>query len=122
MLGNSHSTKSSEECQNIHTFPAAVWVGLGIHLGLAIALGLGLAVGLRLVSRCASADFEPGLVLLALAAVWAVNFLVALPHLNPAFVRLLPPGVALASKLLFGLSAAAVFRVQRRREAPIPGC
>ena len=53
-----------------------------------------------------------------LLAVWSANFLVVLPYLNPGFVQLLPYGVTLLSKLLFGLSAAAIFRADRlRREA-----
>jgi hypothetical protein len=58
---------------------------------------------------------EYSLVTLALATVWAVNFLVALPYLNPGFVNLLPYSVTLVSKLLFGVSAAMVFRIERMR-------
>jgi hypothetical protein len=53
----------------------------------------------------------------ALAAVWGINFLVALPRLNPDFVHLLPYGVTLASKLLFGVAAAISFRSQRLQRA-----
>jgi hypothetical protein len=99
----------------------AASLGIVIHLVLAIALGVVLALALRLVARRTGAGrLEFPLVMLALAAVWAVNFFVALPHLNPEFVRLLPYGVTLLSKLLFGLSAAAVFRANRMREARIP--
>jgi hypothetical protein len=42
-----------------------------------------------------------------------VNFLLVLPYLNPHFVDLLPYSVTLASKLLFGLAAATVFRIER---------
>jgi hypothetical protein len=58
---------------------------------------------------------EYSLVTLALATVWAVNFLVVLPYLNPGFVDLLPYSVTLVSKLLFGVSAATVFRIERMR-------
>jgi hypothetical protein len=92
----------------------AVGLGILIHMGLAVAIGVGLALFLRLALRRAGAgSFEFGLVMLALAAVWGVNFLVALPRLNPAFTHLLPYSVTLLSKLLFGLSAAAVFRTSR---------
>jgi len=46
--------------------------------------------------------------LAALATIWAVNFLVLLPQLNPAFVALLPPAVTLLSKLLFALGMGGV--------------
>lgn len=96
------------------------WLGVLIHLGLAIGLGLGLALALQLFTRDGQAgDFTFGAVILALAAVWAVNFFVALPRINPEFVRLLPYGVTLLSKLLFGLSAAAVFRADRRRRVQV---
>jgi hypothetical protein len=60
---------------------------------------------------------EFGLVMLALAGVWAVNFLVVLPRVNAAFTHLLPYGATLLSKLLFGLAAAAVFRIGRLRQS-----
>ncbi len=95
-------------------------LGIAIHLGLAIALGVVLALGLRLVSRQVGAGrFDFSLVMLALAGVWAVNFFVALPELNPAFISLLPLGVTLLSKLLFGVAAAAVFRADGMRHARV---
>lgn len=39
-----------------------------------------------------------------LAAIWAMNFFVVLPVINPVFVTLMPLPVTLVSKLLFGLS------------------
>ena len=87
-------------------------LGVLIHLGLAVALGIVLALALRLAGhRLGAGHSSSGFVVLALAAVWTVNFLVALPHINPAFVHLLPYGVTLLSKLLFGFSAAMVFKV-----------
>jgi hypothetical protein len=44
-----------------------------------------------------------------------VNFLLVLPYVNPRFVDLLPYSVTLASKLLFGLVAATIFRIKRMR-------
>jgi hypothetical protein len=93
----------------------SAWLGILIHLGLAIALGLGLALAIRSDPRPGDAGRSQfGLVMLALAAVWAVNFLFALPRINPEFVALLPYSVTLISKLLFGLSAAMVFCARRR--------
>lgn len=97
------------------------WLGIAIHLGLAIALGLSLAFILRpLGRRDSTRHFGSGLVMFALAAVWAVNFLVVLPYINPGFIHLLPYGVTLASKLLFGLSAATVFRANHMRREQMP--
>lgn len=98
-------------------------LGMLIHLALAIALGLALACILWVVSRrVRTGSFELGLVMLVLAAVWAVSFLIALPHINPAFVHLLPYGVTLSSKLLFGLAAAAVFRINGVRSGQLRAC
>lgn len=95
------------------TTPWSIALGVFIHLGLAVALGVGLMLGLRLVApRLVSRVSEFGIVVPALAAVWAINFLLVLPEANPAFVHMLPFAVTLTSKLLFGLSAAAVFRTR----------
>ena len=45
--------------------------------------------------------------LLALGLIWAVNFFVLLPAINPLFVELMPHGVTLLSKLLFAVAMAA---------------
>jgi hypothetical protein len=80
-----------------------------------------LALAARLLLRRDGAGYsEYGLVILALAAVWAVNFLIVLPYINPEFVRLLPYSVTLLSKLLFGLSAATVLRSDHMRRVRIP--
>ena len=97
------------------------WLGILIHLGLAIALGLSLALMVRPLARRGGArHFESGLVMFALAAVWVVNFFAVLPLINPGFIHLLPYGVTLLSKLLFGLSAATVFRAYRMRQLQVP--
>jgi hypothetical protein len=86
-------------------------LGVLIHLGLALALGVGLAIAFgKFAGRSAFVFSEFGLTMVTLTAVWAVNFLIVLPYLNPEFVRLLPYEITLLSKLLFGLSAAAVLR------------
>jgi hypothetical protein len=43
----------------------------------------------------------------SLAAVWAINFFIVLPVISPGFVHLLPYAITLASKLAFGVAAAA---------------
>ena len=78
--------------------PAAVLIGIAIHMLLSVALGLALA---KILLQFAGAGFLMA-ALGALAGVWALNFLIVLPLINPAFVTLLPFAVTLASKLLFG--------------------
>ncbi len=83
----------------------APWLGLAIHFLLSIALAV---VFVRVFGRrCSPATLFAGAVA-ALAAVWAINFFLLLPVINPAFVSLLPHPVTLASKLLFGAAMAAV--------------
>ncbi len=105
-------------------FAASSWspsLGIVIHLVLAVLLGLGLAFAFRFISsRFGAAPSEFGFAIIVLAAVWAGNFFLVLPLLNPAYVHLLPLGVTLVSKLLFGVTAAAVLRAdraQRERKA-----
>jgi len=100
--------------------PAAADVGiaplLGIFIHLAISVLLvfafGLSVWLPVVRR-----YPPVFVIVAAAAalivVWAVNFFIVLPHVNPAFVTLMPYPVTFFSKLLFGLAAGwCLYRVE----------
>jgi hypothetical protein len=49
----------------------------------------------------------------SLAAVWAINYFVVLPVLSPGFVHLLPYAITLASKLAFGVAAAAALQLFR---------
>ena len=95
--------------------PAAIHFALAPALGLAIhfALSLGLAfVFARLIyrpfiqRRGAFVTLEAALA--SLVVVWAINFLVVLPHWNPPFATLLPCPVTLLSKVLFGVAMAAV--------------
>jgi len=47
-----------------------------------------------------------------LIGVWAVNFFVVLPSIDPDFIHLVPYSVSLVSKVLFGLAAAEALRRQ----------
>ena len=94
----------------------APWIGLLIHFLLSIALA---AVFGRALSRQRRAATLFLAALAALAAVWAFNFLLLLPLINPAFVSLLPHPVTLISKLLFGVAMASVLVRQAGREPPI---
>lgn len=100
----------------------AVPAGIGIHMALAALLGVivvGLWRTLRPAPRNAAVDYA-GLTA-ALGGVWALNFLIVLPLVNPAFVGLLPYAATLASKLLFGLAMAATLRVCERPKAVATG-
>jgi len=93
---------------------AAVWLGVVLHMALALLLGAALAVVVRsALPRLAGTRREMALVLGALVAVWAVNFLIVLPMINPGFVALVPPAAGLVSKVLFGAAAALVLRRYR---------
>jgi hypothetical protein len=88
---------------------AAVPLGIGLHMALAVLLGAAIAVLLRSAApRLAGTLLEPLAVVGTLVAVWAVNFLVVLPIINPSFIELVPLGVGLTSKVLFGAAAAFV--------------
>lgn len=80
------------------------WVGLVIHFLLSFVLA---TLFVQVIGR-----LRPVMLFLAalttLAAVWAFNFLVLLPLINPGFVTLLPHPVTLISKLLFGVAMATV--------------
>ncbi len=85
--------------------------GVAVHMGLAAALGVGLNAAVQTVAgRSACYRMVFPFMLASLAIVWAINFFVLLPAVNPGFVHLLPYGVTLASKLAFGLAAAATLR------------
>lgn len=95
--------------------PDAVVLGLAIHMALAVALGVVIAIAVpRVLPRIAATPLEPVAVVATLIGVWAVNFFVVLPVINPAFVTLVPLGASLVSKALFGFAAAFVFWCSRR--------
>lgn len=90
--------------------PVAVPLGIGIHMGLAIVLGISIAIVVnRALPRIVGTAMEPVVVIAALAGVWAGNFFVVLPAINPEFVSLVPYGASFVSKVLFGFAAAFVF-------------
>ena len=95
------------------TSPAAA--GLAIHMAIAAMLGMAVAAALAPM-RLRGATLYAVLTG-ALAAVWAVNFLIVLPLVNPAFVGIVPMAVSFVSKLLFGVAAAASLQVSARTYA-----
>jgi hypothetical protein len=94
--------------------PFVAAIGVALHMVLAIGLGIAVVAAFHApLLRRVGAWPQSALVVLALGAVWSFNFLVVLPRLDPGFLVLLPMLVTLASKLLFGVSAAVVLRTQR---------
>lgn len=100
-------------------------LGVGIHLILSIMLATGfVAVLYGPIARRfgATGIFLSGLT--TLSAVWAVNFFVLLPMLNPGFPLLMPYAVTLTSKLLFGAAMSWVLirtnRTQPQRMVSVP--
>ena len=94
----------------------APWLGLAIHFLLSIALA---TVFVRALSHRLGAATIFLAALEVLAAVWAFNFLVLLPLINPAFVALLPHPVTLISKLLYGVAMASVLARHADRGLPV---
>lgn len=98
------------------TSPAAT--GVAIHMAIATMLGLAVAAALAPM-RLRGAGLYAVLTA-TLAAVWAVNFLLVLPLVNPAFVGVVPMAVSFISKLLFGVAAAASLQLgATRADAPV---
>lgn len=99
-------------------FPSSpVALGLAVHLALAVTLGLALAYAWETLR-----SYRPDLanpypfMLTALAGIWAINFLIVLPLISPAFVNMVPFAVSLTSKLLFGVAAASTLRQRTFRQ------
>lgn len=93
-------------------------LGVVIHLVLSVTLA---AVAVPLLSRIAAryrgAGVTLGSAMLMLAMVWKMNFFIILPLVNPAFASLMPYGVTLVSKLLFGMAMGLVMYNLPRRAA-----
>ena len=98
--------------------PSAPLLGIAIHMLLSVALGLAFAATIwRLAaSRLGAAPFL-ATAAASLALVWAFNFFVALPALNPAFVTLMPYGATLVSKVLFGVAMGSVLLMSSPRRS-----
>jgi hypothetical protein len=86
-------------------------LGIAVHMTLAVTLGIALAfVWQKVRSSRVGATGPYPFMLAALAGVWAINFFVVLPIVSPAFIHMVPYPISLASKLLFGLAAAAAMQ------------
>ena len=98
------------EAANWSTAPA---LGIAIHMALALVLAALCAPLLLRIARHAPPAAITILGVGALTLVWAVNFFLVLPTLNPAFVGLMPYAATLVSKMLFGYAMASVLRRAR---------
>lgn len=87
----------------------APMLGVVIHLVLSLVLALFFyTIILKPMVRRNSAS---GIMLssfMTLGIVWAINFFIVLPVLNPLFISLMPYIVTLISKLLFGAAMGGV--------------
>jgi len=100
---------------SISVFPAttdssaAAPVGIAVHLLLSVLLAGVFTMTVWLPFASKLRFVQAMLVAVAvLSGVWAVNFLVILPQLNPVFVTLMPYQITLISKMLFGLAMGGV--------------
>jgi hypothetical protein len=101
---------------------ASAWTGLMVHMALAAVLGVAIMfVWNRLAENSVRALPLYPCMLLALAAVWMINFFVVLPVLSPGFLTLLPLSVTLVSKLVFGCAVATTLRALSRPHMPAQG-
>ncbi|MBU1191746.1 MAG: hypothetical protein KKA36_07185 [Gammaproteobacteria bacterium] len=94
-----------------------IWLGIVIHMLLAILLGFAFAFVLwRPFVRPRGPVATLAASVATLAVVWAVNFFVVLPLLNPVFITLMPYSVTFASKMLFALAMAVTLVGPELRE------
>jgi len=96
------------------------WIGLVVHFVLSLLISAAYAFFVWHTRFSA----RPGMWLIAsvtsLAGIWAVNFFVLLPWLNPKFPTLLPLDVTFISKLLFAIALWGVFAAASRK-VPVMG-
>lgn len=96
---------------------AGVSLGVLLHMMIAIVLGIAIALASgKILPQVRSALLEPCFVVTGLVGVWAVNFYLILPVINPDFVHLLPLEASLASKVFFGIAAALVLSLSTARD------
>jgi hypothetical protein len=101
---------------------APVAYGIVIHMVLAVGLGVALVFAWHaLAEQRQRLVNEYAFMVAALAMVWAFNFFILLPLIDPVFVALMPYPASLLSKLLFGLAGAVMLRqLPPYRPASIP--
>ena len=83
--------------------------GVFIHFLLSALLGVAFAVIFsRVIASAAKSAATMLIAITTLGVIWTINFFLILPLLSPEFVTILPLGVTLTSKLLFGIGMALV--------------
>lgn len=101
--------------------PLAPYVGLGLHFALSVGLVWLLYTIYRVLVPQASRPTLIALAAVVLTGIWAMNFFVILPHLNPVMADVLPKPVSLISKLLFGIAMALVLPLPTPNRARLAG-
>ena len=91
----------------------AVVAGLTIHFVLAVLIAAIFAKTLlRVLGNKTDMPTMLSMSAAALFAIWAINFFVLLPVINPVFVTLMPYSVTLISKLGFGFTMGWVLKIR----------
>jgi len=89
---------------------SAVTAGVVIHYILALLIaGVAAMTLFRMLGRKSKLRNVVAASVVALVAIWATNFFVVLPVLNPVFVTLMPYAVTLTSKIGFGIAMGWIF-------------
>lgn len=97
--------------------PFAPMLGLAIHLGLSVLLALAFGYAVWPIAvRAFGRSATYALAIAMLVGIWAGNFLLLLPALNPVFVGLMPMPVTLISKVLFAVAMAATLQHSAARQ------
>ena len=87
-------------------------LGLALHFALGIAVSYGFCVLVWPFVRGKGSFSTLAAALVALLLIWAGNFFLLLPMINPRFVGLMPYGVTFVSKALFAIAMAATLNRQ----------
>lgn len=88
-------------------FDGGALSGLSIHLGLSVLIGLAFGLVVYSAERFNVVVRYPVAIASGVAmliVIWAFNFFVLLPSINPEFVAFVPLEAAFFSKLSFGLT------------------
>jgi hypothetical protein len=93
--------------------------GLIVHMLLSVLLALGFGyILLPLIEKRFHHRQIPFITsVVMLIAVWKINFFLLLPVWNPGFIGLLPLGITLVSKVLFGLTMGLILSQYRQKFA-----
>lgn len=87
--------------------PLGASAGVLIHFALSVLIGVLFSIAMFLIDNNTDKESATRTVVsgaILLTGIWAFNFFILLPNINPEFVALVPAKVAFFSKFLFGLS------------------